>query len=214
MPKRKKGYTTPHICVAISNPRRNVPSEYDQNARYRLQQSASDSFQAEITGLVFLSVRPETKLDMFSNFDLDKPFDLQLDPPSSENLPLCRIIQEGKDPILTTDFYLTNVEPKPWILPTPPLNKDTPKPSGTTAADNFTLVIEPDPLQPGDIRLHSWMLNTPQAPVLDLRDKTITSTLDLRDIFHRLCLCPEEPSTSEEQCPSGRRKHKKSKKSY
>ena len=126
---------------------------------------------------------------MFNTFDLDKPFDLQFDPPSSENPPLCRIIQEGKDPILTIDFNLTNVEPKPWILPTPPSNKDTPKPSGAAVADNFTPVIEPDP---GEIRLHSWMLYTPQAPVLDLREEAITSTLDLRDAFHRLCLCPEE----------------------
>ena len=123
---------------------------------------------------------------MYNNFDLDKPFDLHLDPPSSKNPPPCRIIQEGKDPILTTDFYLTNIEPKPWILPTPPSNKDTPEPIGATAADNFTPVIEPDPVQPGEIRLHSWMLYTPQAPVLDLRGETITSTLDLRDTFHGL----------------------------
>ena len=121
---------------------------------------------------------------MYNNFDLDKPFDLHLDPPSSEDPPLCRIIQEGKEPILTTDFYLTNVEPKPWILPTPPPHKDTPKPSGTAVADKFTPVIEPDPVQPREIRLHSWMLYPPQAPVLDLREETITSTLDLRDTFH------------------------------
>ena len=53
------------------------------------------------------------------------------------------------------------------------------------------------------------MQNTPQAPVLDLRGETITSTLDLRDAFHRLCLCPEEHQTCSEQCPKGRRKPKK-----
>ena len=85
MPKRNKGHTMPHICVPINKPRKNVPSEHDQNARYRLQQSALDSSHAEITGPVFLSVGPEAKLDMFNTFDLDKPFDLQLDPPSSKN---------------------------------------------------------------------------------------------------------------------------------
>ena len=121
---------------------------------------------------------------MYNNINLDKPFDLHLDPFSSEDPSLCRIIQEGKEPILTTDFYLTNIEPKPWILSTPPSNKDTPKPNGTAAPDKFTSVIEPDPVQPKEIRLHSWMLYTPQAPVLDLREETITSTLDLRDAFH------------------------------
>ena len=114
MPKRKKGHTTLHICVPLNNLRRNVPSECDQNARY----STLDSFHAKINSPVFLSVGPEDKLDMYNNFDLDKPFDLHLDPPLSKNPPLCRIIQEGKDPILTTDFYWTNIEPRPWILPT------------------------------------------------------------------------------------------------
>ena len=214
MPKGKKNFSTPHVSIPINNSRRNIPSQCDQNARYRLQQSALDSFHAEIHGPVFLSVGPEAKLDICNNFDLDKPFDLHLDPPSYEDPPLCRIIQEGKDPILTSDFYLTNIEPKPWILPTPPSNKDTPKPSGAAAADSFTSVIEPDPVQPGKIRLHSWMLYTPQAPVLDLRGDTITFMLDLRDTFHRLCLCPEEHQTHAEQCPNGRRKPKKSKKSH
>ena len=92
---------------------------------------------------------------MYNNFDLDKPFDLHLDPPSSEDPQICRIIKEGKEPILTTNFYLTNIEPKPWILPTPPSNKDTPKLSGTSPADRFTPVIEPEPVQPREIRLHS-----------------------------------------------------------
>ena len=86
----------PHVCVLLNNPRRNVPSEHYQNARYRLQQSALDSFHAEINGSVFLSVGPEAKLDVFNTFDLDKPFDLQLDPPSFKNPPLCTVIQEGK----------------------------------------------------------------------------------------------------------------------
>ena len=151
---------------------------------------------------------------MYNNFDLDKPFDLHLDPPSSEDPPLCRIIQEGKDPILTADFYLTNIGPRPWILPTPPQNKDTPDPSGAAAADTFTPVIEPDPVQPGEIRLHSWMLCIQQAPVLDLREETITSDIDLRDTFHRLHLCPEEDEKYPEKCPNGRWKTKKPKKSH
>ena len=209
MPKGKKNYTTPNVSIPINNPRRNKLSQHDQNARYRLQQSALGSFHAEIYGPVFLSVGLEAKLDIYNNFDLDKPFDLHLDPPSSKDHPLCRIIQEGKDPILTTDFYSTNIEPKPWILPTPPSNKDAPESSGSAAADNFTPVIEPELLQPGEIRLCSWMLYTPQAPALDLRGETITSTLDLRDTFHRLCLSPEEDQTQAKQCPDGRWKTKK-----
>ena len=53
MSRGKKNYTTPHVCVPVNNPRRNIPSEHDQNARYRLQQNAFDSFHAEIHGPVF-----------------------------------------------------------------------------------------------------------------------------------------------------------------
>ena len=117
-----------------------------------------DSFHAEIQGPAFLSVGPKAKLDMFNNFDLHKPFDLHLDLPSAEDPPLCRIIQEGKDPILTTDFYLTNMAPKPWTLTTYPTNNDTTTSSTAAAASNFTPEIQPDPVQPGEIRLHLWML--------------------------------------------------------
>ena len=30
MPKWKKGHTTPHVCVPITNPRTNIPSDHDQ----------------------------------------------------------------------------------------------------------------------------------------------------------------------------------------
>ena len=71
-----------------------------------------DSFHSKIQGPVFLSTGADAKLDMLRTFDLNKLFNLHLDPPSSTNSPLCRITQDGKDPIITTDFYLTNVEPR------------------------------------------------------------------------------------------------------
>ena len=206
MPKGKKGHSTPHICVSITNPRENIPSHCDQQARYRLQCSILDSFHCEIQGPVFLSIGPDAKLDMLKTFDLNKPFNLYLDPTSSENLPLCRITQDGKDPIITTDFYLTNMEPREWILPTPPTNNETATSHAAAAASNSTPEIPADPLQPGEIRLHSWQLYTPEAPVLDLRGKKVTSTLDLADTFHELHLCPTDDDQQEESSPNGRRK--------
>ena len=140
MPKWKKGHTTPHVCVPITSPRRNIPSDHDQQARYQLQCSVLDSFHTEIQGPVFLSVGPDAKLDMLKTFDLDKPFDLHLDPPSSENPLLCRITQDGKDPIITIDLYLTNIEPREWILPTPLTNNETA--TSTTAAEASNLTPE------------------------------------------------------------------------
>ena len=114
---------------------------------------------------------------------MNKPFDLHLDPPSSENLPLCRITQDGKDPTITTDFYLTNMEPREWILPTPPTNNKVATSNSAAAASNLPPEKPADSLQPGEIQLHSWQLYTPEAPVLDLRGKKVTSTLDLLMLF-------------------------------
>ena len=88
---------------------------------------------------------------MLKTFDLDKLFNLHLDCPSSENLPLCKITQDGKDPIITTDFYLTNVEPKDWILSTPLTNNEMATSNTAAAASNLTPEILPDLLQQGKL---------------------------------------------------------------
>ena len=59
-----------------------------------------------------------------------------------------------------------------------------------TAAD--PTLFDTDPLQPGKIRLHSWMLCTSQAPILDLTGKDIKSKKDIEDAFHTLNLRPQE----------------------
>ena len=142
-----------------------------------------DSFHSEIRGPVFLSIGPDAKLDMLKTFDLNRLFDLHLDPPSSTKPPLCRITQDGKDPIIIIDLYLTNMESKEWILPTLPINNEVATSNSAAAACNLPPEIPADPLQPGEIQLYSWQLYTPEAPVLDLRGKKVTSTLDLADAF-------------------------------
>ena len=122
-------------------------------------------------------------------------------------------MQDGKDPIVTTDFYLTNIEPREWILPTPPTNNKTATSSSAAAASSPPPDIPADPLQPGKIRLHSWQLYTFQTPVLDLGGKKVTTTLDLADAFHQLHLCPTDSDQQEESSPNGRRKRQKAHKS-
>ena len=88
---------------------------------------------------------------MLKTFDVNKPFDLHLDPPSSENPTLCRITQDGKDPIITTDFNLTNVGPREWILPTPLTNNKVAASNSAAATSNPPPDIPADPLQAGKI---------------------------------------------------------------
>ena len=98
-------------------------------------------------------------------------------------------MQDGKDPIITRDFYLRNVKPREWILPTPLTNNEGTAANSAAAACNPPPEIPVDPLQLGEIQLHSWQLYTPEAPVLDLRGKKATSKLDFVDAFHELHLC-------------------------
>ena len=104
------------------------------------------------------------------------------------------------------DFSVTNMEPREWILPTSLTNNEVVISNAAAAASNSTPEILPDPLKPGEIRYHSWMLHNPQASVLDLRGRIVTSTLDLADAFHQLHLDPTENSQQEESSPNGRKK--------
>ena len=98
------------------------------------------------------------------------------------------------------------MEPREWILSTPPTNNKAATSNSAAAASNLPPEIPADPLQPGKIRLHSWQLYTPEAPVLDLRGKKVTSTLDLADAFYKLHLCSTDSDQKEGSSPNGRRK--------
>ena len=54
-----------------------------------------------------------------------------------------------------------------------------------------------DPLQPGEVRLHSWMLYTPQAPIFDLTGAHIKTKEDIEAAFHALNLCTHEEQKSD-----------------
>ena len=76
------------------------------------------------------------------------------------------------------------------MVPSPSQNNTTPTGDQAAAAD--PTLFDTDPLQPGEIHLHSWMLYTSQAPILDLTGKDIKSKKDIEDAFHALNLCPQE----------------------
>ena len=110
MPGPKRGYTTPHSGATVDSSRRNQPSDRDRQARQKLQEKTSD-FQVAFDNCVYLILGPEAKRDIYNTFDPDKPFNIHLDPPSTEWLPLVEIKQEGKASVYTTDFYFTNKLP-------------------------------------------------------------------------------------------------------
>ena len=154
MPGPKRGYTTPHRCATVDSSRRNQPSNRDRQARQKLQEKTSD-FQVTFDNCVYLSLRPEGKRDIYNTFDPDKPFNIHLDPPSMEQLLLVEIKQEGKASVYTIDFYFTNKLPSNIAVWPQGENNNMPTTDQVAAAD--PTLFDTDPLQPGEICLHSWM---------------------------------------------------------
>ena len=155
---------------------------------------------------VYLSLGPEAKRDIYNTFDPNKPFNIHLDPPSTEWPLLVEIKQEGKASVYTTDFYFTKKLPSNIAVHCQKENNNTPTADQPAAAD--PTLFDTDPLQPGDIRLHSWTLYTSQVPVLDLTGEHIKTKEDMEATFHTLHLCPQE---EEEQKSDGRKERRTSK---
>ena len=83
-------------------------------------------------------------------------------------------------------------------------------PTGDQAAAADPSLFDTDPLQPGEIHLHSWMLYTSQAPVLDLTGEHIKTKEDIEAAFHALNLCQQE---DEEEKSNGRKDTRRTSKS-
>ena len=81
------------------------------------------------------------------------------------------------------------------------INNNRPNANQAEAADSTFFAAVP--LQPGKVCLHSWMLYTPQAPVLDLTGEHIKTKEDIKAAFHSLNLC-----THDKQKSDGTKRHK------
>ena len=147
----KRGYTTPYRCTTVDSSRRNQPSNRDRQARQKLQEKMSD-FQMTFDDCVYLSLGPEAKRHIHNTFDPDKPFNIHLDPSSTEWPPLVKIKQEGKASGNTTDFYFTNKLPSNFAVQ--PLGENNNMPAADQAAGADPTSFDTNPLQPGGICLH------------------------------------------------------------
>ena len=110
MPGPKRGFTTPLKCATVDSSTRNHPLDRDRKAREKLQEKVSD-FQVTFDDSIYLSKGLEAKQDIYNTFDPNKPFDIHLEPNSTEQPPLVKIKQKGKPLVYTMDFYFTNKLP-------------------------------------------------------------------------------------------------------
>ena len=152
----------------------NQPSEKDRKAHEKLQEKVSD-FQVTFNHNIYLSKELEAKCNIYNSFDPNEPYNIHLEPPSHDDPPLAKIKQKGKPSVYTTDFYFTNKLPSTIAVRPQGTNNNSPNADQAEAADPTFFAA--DPLQPGEVHLHSWMLYTPQAPILNLTGEHVKRTL-------------------------------------
>ena len=130
-----------------------------------MQEKVSD-FQVTFDDNIYLSTGLEVKRDIYNSFDPSEPYDIHLEPPSHDHPPLVKNKQKGKPSVYTMDFYFTNKLPSNIAVRPQGTNNNSPNADQAEAVDPTFFAA--DPLQPGEVCLHSWMLYTPQVPMLDL----------------------------------------------
>ena len=189
MPGPKRGFTTPHTCATVDSLARNQPSERDRKAHEKLQEKVS-GFQVTIDDNIYLSIGLEAKCDIYNSFDPNKPYDIHLETPSNEQPPLVKIKQKGKPSVYITDFYFTNKLPSNIVVRPQDTNNNSPNANQAEAAD--PTFLKADPLQPGEVSLHSWMLYIPHAPILELTGAHIKTEEDIEAAFQALNLCTHD----------------------
>ena len=203
MPGPYKGFLTQCTTQQQYVKPRHQPSDRDQRARDRLRNKVS-AFQAKIKSPAYIALSATTLQTVYQTFDPDLPVILHL--PTSptktdtNTIPTLFVIQEDRHCMPTSDYYFTNIQPDPIVIP-PHRENNSGSPSQQAAAKD-QIPQQTDTLKPGKTRVYPFMLAEKQVPVLDLTNSTITSETDLQTAFHSLNLCStekEDPSHGRKQ---------------
>ena len=202
MPGPYKGFSTQRTTQQQHAKPRHQLSDRDQRARDRLRNKIP-AFQAKIKSPAYIALDASALQTVYQTFDPDFQVTfkiLMLTTKTDTNTILTLyVIQEDRHCMPTLDYYFTNVQPDPIIIPPHRGNNSNSTPQQTTAKDRTPQ--QTDTLKPGETRVYPSMLAEKQVPVLDLTNSTITSAADLQTAFHSLNLC----STEKEHLSHGRK---------
>ena len=165
---------------------RHSPSDRDQQARQKLQQ------KAKIRSRAYIQLREDTL--KHRTFQPGVPVILHLPALTDGSLnlkenttPTLFVIQEGLNCLEMTDYFFTNIEPKPIIVECPPAHHSTSTSHQPLNGDKVSQQTHPQ--EPEETRIHPSMLINRQVPVLNLTGIKITSHTNLQDAFNSLCVC-------------------------
>ena len=189
MPGPYKGFLTQCTTQQQYAKPRHQPSDRDQRARDRLRNKVS-AFQAKIKSPAYIALGVAALQTVYQTFDPDLPVTFHLPmlttKPATNTIPTLFVIQEDRHCMPTSDYYFTNIQPDPIVIP-PRRENNSGSPSQQAAAKD-QIPQQTDTLKPGETRVYPSMLAEKQVRVLDLTNST-TSEVDLQTAFHSLNLC-------------------------
>ena len=211
MPGPYKGFLTQRTTQQQHAKPRHQPSDRDQRARDRLRNKVS-AFQAKIKSPAFIALGAAALQTVYQTFNPDFPVTFHLlmltTKTDTNTIPTLYVIQKDRHCMPTSDYYFTNIQPDPIIIPPHSGNNSSSTPQQVAAKD--PIPQQTDTLKPGKTRVYPSMLAEKQVPVLDLTNSTITSTADLQTAFHSLNLSPtkkEDPSHGRKQSSTEEETH-------
>ena len=196
MPGPYKGFSAQCTTQQQHAKPRHQPFGRDQRARDRLRNKVS-AFQAKIKSPAHIALGATALQIVYQTFDPDFPVTFHLPmlttKTDTNTIPMLYMIQEDRHCMPTSDYYFTNIQPDPIIIP--PHRGNNSSSTSQQAAAKDRIPQQTDTSRPGETRVYPSMLAEKQVPVLDLTNSTITS-------FHSLNLCStdkEDPSHGRKQ---------------
>ena len=127
---------------------------------------------------------------VYQTFDPDFPVTFHLltltTKTDTNTILMLYVIQEDRHCMPTSDYYFTNIQPDPIVIPPHSGNNSGSTSQQVTAKDQ--ILQQTDTLKPGETRVYPSMLAEKQVPVLDLTNSTITSETNsisfIKLVFH------------------------------
>ena len=120
MPGAHKGVLTQCTTQQQHAKPRHQPSNRDQQARDRLRNKISE-LKAQIKSRAYLQLGAKTLQIVHQTFDPNIPVILHLlalaTATDTDSNPTLFVIQEGRHCMPTTNYYFTNIQPAPIIIP-------------------------------------------------------------------------------------------------
>ena len=159
MPGPYKGFLTQCTTQQQYTKPRHQPSDRDQRARDRLRNKVS-AFQAKFKSPAYIALGAAALQTVYQTFDPDLPTTLHLlmlpTKADTNTIPTLFVIQEDRHCMPTSDYYFTNIQPDPIVIP--PHRENNPSSTSQQAATKDQIPQQTDTLKPGKTRVYLSIL--------------------------------------------------------